>query len=67
MEVEIKLKEYLETNGIKQQFICDKTNIDKVALSNVLNGKRKLTANELVNIANALNLPLNFFAKEVNK
>ena len=67
MEAERKLKLYLEEHGIKQQFVCDKTGIDKVTLSNILNGKRKLTANELLLIANAINVPLNFFVSEVNK
>lgn len=67
MEAEKKLKMYLEENGIKQQFVCDKTGIDKVTLSNILNGKRKLTANELLLIANAINVPLNFFTAEVNR
>lgn len=63
LEVEKKLKLYLEENGIKQQFVCDKTGIDKVTLSNILNGKRKLTANELLVIAEAINVPLNFFTQ----
>lgn len=63
IKVEIKLKQYLEDHGIRQQFICDKTGMDKVTVSNILNGKRKLTANELLNIANALELPLNFFTQ----
>ncbi|MBR4378012.1 MAG: helix-turn-helix transcriptional regulator [Bacilli bacterium] len=66
MDAEKKLKDYIELHGIKSQFICDKTGITKVAMSNILNGKRKLTANELLLISKAIDLPLNFFTQEVN-
>ncbi len=66
MEAELKLKQYLVEHGIKQKFICDKTGIDKATISNILNGRRKLTANELLVISRAIDLPLDFFNQEVN-
>ena len=65
MEAEVKLKKYVEEHGISQAFICDKTGIDKSTMSKILAGKRKLTANELILIAKALEVSDIFFTEEV--
>lgn len=61
MEVNERIKKYLEEHGITQAFLVDKTGIPKGAMSNILNSKRNLTANELGKIAKALNVSADIF------
>lgn len=56
-----KLAEYLDSHGITQAFLCDKTGITKEKMSNILNDKRKLTGDELVIICKTLGLTLEYF------
>lgn len=53
------LKQYFKENKITQQEIENKTGISQSKINLSLNGKRKLTAKELINIAIAFNLDLN--------
>ena len=50
------VKKYMDDNGIKQKYISDNSNIPENTLSMILNGKRKLYADELVEILKALNV-----------
>ncbi len=61
MSVNEKIKEYIESHGITQKFLCDKTGIAPEKMSNVINGKRKVTGEELLLIANALGVSANIF------
>ena len=61
VSVGTKLNTYLKEHGISQTWLSSKTGIEQNKISNILNDKRKLTADELVVIASALNLDLNFF------
>lgn len=61
MDCNKKLSEYLEQKGITQKFICDNTGITPEKMSNILNGKRKITGDELVSICKTLGLTLEFF------
>lgn len=61
MSVNEKIKEYIESHGITQKFLCDKTGITPEKMSNVINGKRKVTGEELLLIANALGVSANIF------
>lgn len=56
MKVYEKIKKYMDDNGIKQKYISDNSNIPENTLSMILNGKRKLYADELVEILKALNV-----------
>ena len=53
------LKEYFKERKISQYEVERKTGINQSKINLSLNGKRKLTAEELINIANAFNLDLN--------
>lgn len=53
------LKEYFKENGITQQEVEDKTGIERPKVNLSLNGKRKLTADELIKIAIVFDLDLN--------
>ncbi len=46
MEVGLKIKEYLEENGISQAYISKVTKINAVKLNLGLNGKRRFTFQE---------------------
>ncbi len=59
------IKKYLEENGIKQEFLVSKTRIASNTLSDILNGKRRLLADELVEIILALNVDANYFIQPV--
>lgn len=53
------LKEYFNNNNINQYEIEKLTGIKQSKISLMLNGKRKLTAEELINIAIVFNMDLN--------
>lgn len=53
------LKEYFKKRRITQHEIEDKTNVARVKINLSLNGKRKLTADELLKIAIAFDINLN--------
>lgn len=53
------LKKYFKENGITQQEVSDRTGIERPKVNLSLNGKRKLTADELIKIAIAFDLDLN--------
>ena len=63
MEVGIKIKDYLEENGISQAHISRKTGIGSVKLNLALNGNRRLTFEEYASICGTLELNTDFFLK----
>ncbi len=64
MKTNVKLKKYLEEHGITQAFLCRKTGLSSVKLSNIINGNRKLTADELITICKALNVSTDTFLED---
>ena len=67
MKIYQKISLYINENGIKQRFISDKTWIPENILSMILNGKRKMDADEFVEIILALGVDANFFINVSNK
>lgn len=67
MKIYQKISLYINENGIKQRFISDKTGIPENILSMILNGKRKMDADEFVEIILALGVDANFFINVSNK
>lgn len=65
-KVAAAINEFLKENGIKQEFLCNKINIAQNTLSDILNGKRRLLADEFVDIAIALGVDVNYFVEKVN-
>lgn len=57
----IKVKQYLDENGIKYSFLSEKIGIPMNVLSPLLNGKRKMSVEEYFLICNALELPVDTF------
>ena len=62
--VGLKVKKYLDENGIKYSFLSEKTGIPMNILSPLLNGKRKLSAEEYFVICEVLELPADTFKPE---
>lgn len=60
------IKEYLESSGIKQTFIVEKTGIPSNTLSDILNNKRRLLADEFIKIISVLEVDANYFVDCIN-
>lgn len=60
----IKIKTYLDDNGIRYTHVSEKTGIPMDILSLLLSGKRKVEATEYFAICDALNVPLTKFADD---
>ena len=61
MTVQSRISEYIREMGIKQGTICEKTGIRTDAMSAMLNGKRKMTADEFELICKAIQKQPNDF------
>lgn len=61
MNVNENIKKYIEAKGITQKFLTEKTGITPEKMSNICNGKRKVTGEELLLIARALEVNPNIF------
>lgn len=57
----IKVKEYLDENGIKYSYLSEKIGMPMNMLSPLLNGKRKMSVEEYFTICEALGLPVDTF------
>lgn len=54
MVVQSRVAQYLEEQGIKQSWLAQKTGLTDNMISGILNGKRKMTADEFVRICKAI-------------
>lgn len=61
MIVQARIAEYIKNMGIRQSVLCEKTGIDKNAMSGILNGKRKLTVDEFEKLCIAIEKNPNSF------
>lgn len=61
MDCNKKIADYLKENGITQKFLSDKTGIEVEKVSNIVNGKRKITGDELISVCTVLGLSLDYF------
>lgn len=61
MDCNKKIAEYLKEHGISQKFLVEKTGLTSQKVSNIVNGTRKITGDELVVISKSLGLTLEFF------
>ena len=64
MTVNESLREYIKSHGISQTFIVNKTGISHSKLSDIVNGKRKITGEELLLIARALEVNADIFLEQ---
>ncbi len=58
------IREYVKSNGIKQTFLAKQCGWSKQKLGATLNGQRKLSADEMMLICQALNVPYDFFCSK---
>ncbi len=64
MNVNEKLRQFVEKEGIKQSYICEKTGMTADCVSRIMNSTRKITAEEFLEICTVLKLdPRDFFKK----
>lgn len=56
MFLNLRLKEIIESRGIKQAYICEKIGITADALSRILNCTRKITGEELLKLCDFLDI-----------
>lgn len=63
MEVGLKIKKYLEENGVSQTFISKKTGIELPKLNLALNGNRKFTFSEYEMVCWALGVNTDKFLR----
>lgn len=62
--VGLKIKEYLDENGIKYSYLSERTGMPMNILSPTLNGKRKMSAEEYFMICKILGLSAETFAPD---
>lgn len=67
METQQSIKTYIDSKGLKQSHIAEKTGIKTDVLCNILNNKRKLLVDEYCIICEALEVPFDFFVKCENE
>lgn len=63
----LRVKHYLDNNGIKYSFVSEKTGIPMNILSPTLNGKRKMSAEEFILICKVLRISTDYFADKPNE
>lgn len=67
MVVQSIVAQYIKTMGFKQSVIASKTGLSENAVSAILNGKRKMSADEFAKICKAIGKePNDFMVMEVN-
>ena len=57
----MSISRYMWEKGIKQTYLADNTTLSKQAISGILNGNRRLTVDEYVEICDALNVSVDYF------
>lgn len=62
-----KIREYILDQGVKFAVVADKANIAVGTFSAMMNGRRKITAEDYFAICAALNVSLDLFAPNAKK
>ena len=60
-----RLKQFIEERGLIQKFVAQKTGIEEVALSNILNGRQKCSLENYVTLCIFFNVPFDSFIDTV--
>lgn len=61
------IKAYLDENGIKYSFVAEEAGIAANVFSAIINGKRKITAEEYFTICFILKLDAGYFAEKLRR
>ena len=64
MSINQKLNDYIEENGIKQIHIAQKTGMSADTISKILNGNRRILADEFLLICSVLEIDANIFRNQ---
>ena len=67
MDVALAMQQYLNSHGIKQTFIAEKCGWSKQKTNTIVRGKKKITAEELAAICEAIEVPYDYFYQVVAK
>ncbi len=59
--IETYISDYIKSKGYKSSVIANKTGITQDALSRIINGKRKIKADEFVLLCDTLEIDPNIF------
>ncbi len=59
-----RIKDYIDSQGLKLGAIAERIGIPMNTFSTMMNGKRKITAEEYFAICKALNVPLDMFVQK---
>lgn len=62
----LKIKDYMDSNGIKYSHIAEKTGMKINIFSAMLNNKRKITVEEYFAICDALQVDGNYFVNSAS-
>lgn len=62
-----RIKNFMEERGIKQSFLNKQLNMKSSTVNALLNGNRKISAEEYFKICDALNVPLEYFKADIIK
>lgn len=60
-----RIKKFMEERGIKQSFLKVHLGMKASTVNALLNGNRKITAEEYFKICNALKVPLDYFKSDI--
>lgn len=66
MSINEQLNRFVEENGIKQAYIAKITGLSRDTVSKILNGNRRILADEFLLICTALKIDPNIFRKNAS-
>lgn len=61
LNIELSIREYLLSHGIKQSFVAEKCGWTKQKTNAIATGKKKITANEYGELCEAIGVPYDYF------
>jgi len=66
MLISFAIKDYLTTHGIKQVFVAEKCGWSKQKTNCIINGRQKMTAEDMRSICEAIGVPYDYFYNVTN-
>lgn len=64
MKVHERIRRYIESNGLKMNYVANKSSIELKRFYRIINGDSTLSADEYEQICDGLNVEPNFFKEE---
>lgn len=64
MGAEVRIREYIDANGLKQKYVAEKAGIEFNVLNAILNGRTTLSVERLERISKALGVEPAFFLNQ---